>query len=100
MTRINSVRDLDVYRLAFDAAMKTFEISKGFPKEERYSLVDQMRRSSRSVCSNLAEGWESGDIRLFFSINCPMQHKKLQRLKRGWSSHYDVSILPGIPLTN
>jgi four helix bundle protein len=55
--KIRSVRDLDVYRKAFDAAMEIFEISKTFPKEETYSLTDQIRRSSRSVCSNLAEAW-------------------------------------------
>ena len=54
--RISSVRELEVYRLAFDAAMEIFEISKGFPTEEKYSLTDQVRRSSRSVCTNLAEG--------------------------------------------
>lgn len=48
---------LDVYRRAFDASMKLFELSKGFPKEETYSLTDQMRRASRSVCANLAEAW-------------------------------------------
>ncbi len=54
--RINSVRDLEVYKLAFESAMEIFEISKSFPKEEQYSLTDQVRRSSRSVCANLAEG--------------------------------------------
>jgi len=49
--------DLDVYQRAFAAAMKIFHLSKGFPTEERYSLTDQIRRSSRSVCGNLAEGW-------------------------------------------
>jgi len=55
--RIQHFRDLDVYRKAFDAAMKIFEITKTFPSEEKYSLTDQVRRSSRSVCSNLAEAW-------------------------------------------
>ena len=55
--RINRVRDLEVYQLAFDAAMGIFLISKGFPVVEKYSLTDQIRRSSRSVCANLAEGW-------------------------------------------
>ncbi len=55
--KINSVRDLNVYQLAFKSAMKIFEISKKFPKEEMYSLTDQIRRSSRSVCSNISEGW-------------------------------------------
>jgi four helix bundle protein len=49
--------DLEVYQKAFDAAMQIFELSKTFPKEEIYSLTDQMRRSSRSICANLAEAW-------------------------------------------
>ncbi len=53
--KIRSHRELEVYTLSFDLAMKIFEISKRFPKEETYSLTDQIRRSSRSVCSNLAE---------------------------------------------
>jgi four helix bundle protein len=54
---IKSHEDLEVYQLAFSAAMKIFEISKKFPVEERYSLTNQIRRSSRSVCANLAEAW-------------------------------------------
>ena len=50
-----SFRDLTVYRKAFELAMQIFEISKTFPKEERYSLTDQIRRSSRSVCACLVE---------------------------------------------
>ena len=50
-------QDLEVYRKAFEAAMQIFEISKQFPKEETYSLTDQVRRASRSVCSNIAEAW-------------------------------------------
>lgn len=46
-----------VYKLAFSLAMDIFEISKSFPKEEKYSLTDQVRRSSRSVCTNLAEAY-------------------------------------------
>ena len=56
-TRIKTHRELEVYQMAFDAAMRIFELSKKFPKEETYSLTDQIRRSSRSVCSNLAEAW-------------------------------------------
>lgn len=51
-------RDLEVYQRAFAAAMRIFEITKTFPREEKFSLVDQVRRASRSVCSNLAEGWK------------------------------------------
>ena len=54
---VNRHTELDVYKRAFAAAMRLFELSKGFPKEETYSLTDQVRRSSRSVCANLAEGW-------------------------------------------
>ena len=57
MGNIKGFRDLRVYQNALDAAMKIFEITKTFPAEEKYSMVDQMRRSSRSVCSNIAEGW-------------------------------------------
>jgi len=55
--KIVNHRDLDVYRRAFESAMTIFRLSKSFPKEETYSLTDQIRRSSRSVCSNLAEAW-------------------------------------------
>ena len=54
---VRTHRDLEVYQLAFDAAMQVFNLSKSFPKQERYSLTDQIRRSSRSVCSNMAEAW-------------------------------------------
>lgn len=49
--------DLEVFRRAFAAAMRFFEASKRFPAEERYSLTDQGRRASRSVCGNIAEAW-------------------------------------------
>src|SRR5438046_1303089 len=55
--KIVSHRDLEVYRRAFTAAMQVFEQSKSFPKEETYSLTDQIRRASRSACANLAEAW-------------------------------------------
>ena len=55
--KIRTHRDLKVYARAFDVAMKIFKASKAFPKEEVYSLTDQIRRSSRSVCANLAEAW-------------------------------------------
>lgn len=64
--RIRSVRELDVYRLAFEAAMEIFAISKTFPKEETYSLTDQVRKSSRSVCTNLAEGWRKRRYKAMF----------------------------------
>lgn len=52
-----SFKDLIVYQKAFEQAMRIFEITKRLPKIEQFSLVDQIRRSSRSVCANLAESW-------------------------------------------
>ncbi len=54
---IRGHEELDTYKMAFAAAMRIFQLSKEFPAEERYSLVDQIRRSARSVCTNMAEGW-------------------------------------------
>jgi four helix bundle protein len=57
-------RDLRVYQLAYRLTMEIFELSKTFPKDERYSLTDQIRRSSRSVPANIAEGIANGGIRI------------------------------------
>jgi four helix bundle protein len=54
---IKTVFDLDVFQLSYDFAMKIFHNSRNFPKEERYSLTDQVVRSSRSIAANIAEGW-------------------------------------------
>ena len=64
--KIRSVRELDVYKLAFETAIELFVISKAFPKEETYSLTDQVRKSSRSVCTNLAEGWHKRRYKAVF----------------------------------
>ena len=55
--QIQSHRELNVYKAAFDAAVELYVLSREFPREELYSLTDQMRRSSRSVAANLAEAW-------------------------------------------
>jgi four helix bundle protein len=55
--QIKSAKDLIVYQKAYALAMEIFEASKHFPTEEKYSLIDQIRRSSRSVCTNLREAW-------------------------------------------
>ena len=54
---IRSVKDLKVYNTAFELAMEIFKLTQGFPKEEQYSLTDQIRRSSRSVAINIREGF-------------------------------------------
>ncbi len=55
--RIESFRDLKVYKSAFELQQKVFELTKSFPREELYSLTDQIRRASRSVGANLSEAW-------------------------------------------
>jgi len=54
---VKSYEELDVYKLAFELQQRIFEISKSFPSDEKYSLTDQIRRSSRSVGANTAEAW-------------------------------------------
>ena len=55
--RLNSAKDLEVYKKGYDLAMRVFQVSKTFPAEEKYVLTSQIRRSSRSVCLNLREAW-------------------------------------------
>ena len=55
--QINRPQDLEAYKVAYKLAMVIFRVSKAWPAEERYSLTDQIRRSSRSVCANLSEAW-------------------------------------------
>ena len=55
--RLRSAKDLKVYQKAYELAMEIFNTSKQWPAEEKFSLTDQIRRSSRSVCSNLREAW-------------------------------------------
>ena len=54
---IRHFRDLDVYQNALATGLRVYDLSKKFPAEERYALTDQIRRSSRSVCANIAEAW-------------------------------------------
>ena len=57
MAKIATHKDLRVYQASFQAAMAIYQLSKSFPSEEKFSLTDQVRRSSRSVCANLAEAF-------------------------------------------
>ena len=57
MQSIRSYKELRVYQAAIDAVMRIFEITKRFPTEERFSMVDQIRKASRSVCANIGEAW-------------------------------------------
>jgi four helix bundle protein len=66
MARINDCRELDVYQAAMQAAMLVFELSKKFPAEERFSMIGQVRRSSRSVCTNICRGLEKATLQTAF----------------------------------
>ena len=55
--RIESAKDLKIYKLAYDLAMEIFRLTKKFPSDEKYALTSQIRRSSRSICLNLREAW-------------------------------------------
>lgn len=57
MTGIKSFRELDVYNKAFEASLTIHTMSKSFPKDEQFSLTSQIRRSSKSICANIAEGF-------------------------------------------
>jgi len=82
MSELNkSFRDLTVYKKAFELAMEIFEVSKTFPKEERYSLTDQIRRSSRSVCSCIAEAYRKRSYPAYFiskSSDSDMENSETQ----------------------
>jgi 23S rRNA-intervening sequence protein len=84
--KIQQHTELEVYRKAFNTAMLLFEASKSFPKEETYSLTDQMRRSSRSVCANLAEAWRKRRYKALSLPSFPMLKAKPPRRKSGSSS--------------
>ena len=64
---IKSYNDLEVYKLSYNLAMDIFLLSKKFPKEELYSLTSQIIRSSRSISSNVAEGWAKKNLKMFLN---------------------------------
>ena len=66
MARIQSYKELRVYQAAMEAAMRIFELTKHFPVEEKYSLTDQIRKASRSVCANVGEAWRKRRYRAHF----------------------------------
>jgi four helix bundle protein len=68
VTKIKTYKDLRVYNLAFEAAMEIFYATKDFPSEEKFLLVDQIRRSSRSVCANIVEAWRKRRYRKAFIL--------------------------------
>ena len=89
MQRQNTLRhfrDLEVYQIAFNSAMNIFEMTKGFPVDEKYTLVDQVRRSSRSVCTNLAEAWRKRKYIAVFKNKLTDSMQEASESKAGWNS--------------
>ena len=86
--KIRKHKDLEVYKLAFETAMEIFELTKSFPKEERYSLTDQIRSSSRSVAANIAEAFRKRrSIPRLLYLNYLIVKVKPLRLRSGLILH-------------
>lgn len=83
MAKIATHKDLRVYQAAFSVAMDIYKLSKLFPSEEKFSLTDQVRRSSRSVCANLAEAFRKRRYPKNFVSKLSDCEAKLQKLKFG-----------------
>jgi len=104
--KVADYKELRVYRLAFESAMEIFELARSWPPEEKYSLTDQIRRSSRSVCTNVAEAWRKRryeaafisklsdsdgeaaetEVHLDFALRCGYLHPEKHATLR---DHYD-----------
>ena len=78
MATSQGFRDLKVYQLAFKLAMEIFRLSASFPNEERYSLADQIRRASRSVATNIAEGYRKKRYPKMFISKMTLTAKQLK----------------------
>jgi four helix bundle protein len=101
MAKIEGVRELEVYKMAFEAAMRIFRLTKNFPAEERFSLTDQIRRASRSVCTNLSEGWRKRRYKAVFvnKLSDAMQEAsetQTVRLSVRLSSRRSLTTKPGL----
>jgi len=93
--QLKGFRDLKVYQLAYKLAMDIFRESKSFPKDEKYSLTDQMRRSSRSIAANIAEGFRKRQYpKMFLSKLADARTAKPPRRKFGWTLPSTASISP------
>jgi len=91
MAIIKSFRDLEVYALAREQAKKIFVLSKSFPKEERFSLTDQIRRSSRAVNAMIAEAWARRRYPAAFINKIDEVMGKRWKRKHGWITRWTVT---------
>ncbi len=88
--KIENFRELRVYEAAMNAALEIFNISKSFPSEEKYSLTDQIRRSSRSVCANIGEAWRKRRYIAAFIAKISDAETEACETKSGWNLHLNV----------
>lgn len=99
--KIESFRDLNVYKLAFELQQEIFTLTKKFPKEELYSLTNQIRRSSRSIGANIAEAWQKRIYAAHFvsklsdadAVQAETQHRLDTSLKCKYVSSKDYQLL-------
>lgn len=88
-----SFEDLDVYKMAFDLQQAIFEITKTFPSEEKYSLIDQIRRSSRSVGANIAEAWNKRRYQAHFISKLTDADAELAETRHWITTAYSASYI-------
>jgi four helix bundle protein len=91
MEEIRRHKDLRVFQLSFEAGMEIYRMTKRFPKEETYSLKDQIRRSSRSVSGNIAEAWRKRIYPKSFVSKLNDSEGEAAETKLGWEPEYDLN---------
>ncbi len=109
MNQYNGYRDLKVYQKAYMLAMEIFEETKNFPPEEKFSLTDQIRRSSRSIPANLAEAWkkriypkmfvsklidcagEAGETEVWLDIARDAKYLEIEKYNRLYNSYNEIN---------
>lgn len=94
MQNIRSYKELRVYQTAIDAVMRIFSITKRFPSEGRFSMVDQMRRASRSVCSNIGEAWRKRRYPAHLASKLSDSEGEAEETVFGWSLRFGVGHFP------
>jgi len=95
-----SFRDLEVYKLSRELAKEIFQISKTFPKEETYSLIDQVRRSSRSVGAQIAEAWAKRRYEKHFTSKLTDSDGEQQETQHWLETVYDCNYIDKSTLNN
>jgi four helix bundle protein len=93
MPHVNSFRELEVYKLSRQLSYEIFEITKKFPKEETYSLIDQIRRSSRSVGAQIAEAWATRSYIKYFVSKLTISDGEQQETQHWIETAFDCKYI-------